>query len=111
MVWGASLYVGLIDTGSNLSLIHSDVFHNLGRKYYQVLEMPIIDSALVANSNKINVSHFIRLEFKLDDKTIFLDTYVCPSISFELILGAHFLKIISQLIFRQTSLKSYRSQA
>jgi hypothetical protein len=62
----------------------------LGKKYYQVLEMPNIDSALVANGNKIKFSHFIKLQVKLGDQIIFLDTYVCPSISLELILGAHF---------------------
>jgi hypothetical protein len=52
--------------------------------------MPATDTAVVANGNEINFSHFIRLNFQLGNETMSVEAYVCPSISFEMILGAHF---------------------
>jgi hypothetical protein len=68
--------MGLIDTGSNISLIQTDAFNKLDRKHYTLLIMPETDTALVANGNEINFSHFIRLKFWLgDEKNVF--GYLC----------------------------------
>jgi hypothetical protein len=83
-------YIGLIDTGSNISLIHTDVFNKLDSEHYTLLPMPATDTAVVANGNEINFSLFIRLNFRLGDENMSVEAYVCPSISFEMILGAHF---------------------
>jgi hypothetical protein len=82
--------IGLIDTGSNISLIHTDIFNKLDNKNYTLLSMPATDTAVVANGDEITFSHFIRLNFRLGNEKMSVEAYVCPSISFEMILGAHF---------------------
>jgi hypothetical protein len=66
-------------------LIHTDVFNKLNSKHFTLLPMPATDTAVVANGNEITFSHFVRLNLRLGN-----EAYVCPSISFEMILGAHF---------------------
>jgi hypothetical protein len=71
-------------------LIHTDIFNKLENKNYTLLPMPATDTAVVANGNEITFSHFIRLNFRLGNEKMSVEAYVYPSISFEMILGAHF---------------------
>jgi hypothetical protein len=50
----SKILVGLIDTGSNLSVIHSNVFDKLSPHFYSKLPMPQNKTAVVANGQHIS---------------------------------------------------------
>jgi predicted aspartyl protease len=84
------IYVGLIDTGSNLSVIHSNVFDKLSPNSYSALPMPQHKMAVVANGQQISFQAYISTSIKIGNETLPLDLYVCDSINFEIIIGANF---------------------
>jgi hypothetical protein len=86
----SKIYVGLIDTGSNLSVIHSNVFQKLSPNSYTKLSVPINRTAVVANGQQIFFQAYISSTITLGNDTLPLDLYVCDSISFEIIICANF---------------------
>jgi hypothetical protein len=86
----SKIFVGLIDTGSNLSVIHSSVFNKLSPNSYSELPMPQNKTAVVANGQQISFQAYISTSIKLGNETLPLDLYVCDSINFEIIIGANF---------------------
>jgi hypothetical protein len=86
----SKLYMGLIDTGSNLSVIHSKVFHQLSPNSYIKLHMPHNKTAIVANGQQISFHEYISTTIHLGNTIFPLDLYVCNDINFEMIIGSNF---------------------
>jgi hypothetical protein len=86
----SQIFIGLIDTGSNLSVIHSDVFAKLSPNCYCKLQMPIDKTAIVANGQQISFQTHISTCIRLGNEKLPLDLYVCDAINFEIIIAANF---------------------
>jgi hypothetical protein len=64
----SKISVALIDTGSNLSVIHSNVFGKLSPNCYTELPMSKNKTAVVANGQQISFQTYISTSIKLGDE-------------------------------------------
>jgi hypothetical protein len=86
----SQIFIGLIDTGSNLSVIHSDAFAKLSPNCYCKLQMSTDKTAIVVNGQHISFQAHISTSIRLGTEKLPLDLYVCDAINFEIIIGANF---------------------
>jgi hypothetical protein len=85
--------MALIDTGCNQSVMSLDSFRKLKKQTYDSLELQPnnIMAATMANGQKMEFIEGIRLKFQTCKTDIRLNTYVCPKLGYELVLGTDFL--------------------
>jgi predicted aspartyl protease len=90
---GGRIFMALIDTGCNQSIISLRVFKQLTRQNYDNLEMKPgrLMAATMANGQKMDFIEGIKLKFQTCKSDICLKTFVCPTIGYEVVLGTDFL--------------------
>jgi predicted aspartyl protease len=85
-----SKYIALLDTGSNVSLIHSNIFRKLPPSVYEIIPMENSRTASLANGNTMTLSQLVRVKLTIQGRTVFLEAFVSPDITYELIIGTNF---------------------
>jgi hypothetical protein len=63
-------YIALLDTGSNVSLIHSNVFRKLHPSVYEILPMHNTCTASLANGSTITFSQLVQLKLNIQGRTV-----------------------------------------
>jgi hypothetical protein len=86
-----SKYIALLDTGSNVSLIHSNIFRKLHPSVYEILPMQHSRTASLANGNTMTFSRLVKLKLTIQGRTVLLEAFVSPDITYELIIGTNFI--------------------
>jgi hypothetical protein len=85
-----SKYIALLDTGSNVSLIHSNIFRKLHPSVYEIIPIEHSRTASLANGNTMTLSQLVRLNLTIQGRTVLLETFVSPDITYELIIDMNF---------------------
>ena len=95
----------LIDTGATLSVISKSLLENLGSLVSQTIDNGDIDSCILANGERVGITHKTIITFTLGNITVTAKFYILGQISIDMIIGCDIFEQLGAVIdFKRSTL-------